>query len=615
MMHTLVVLLSLAAPAAASPDVGVDLSSLDGWRIIIPGDAIASEQYAAQQFQLLLAEASGRTLSIVTKLGDAVGAIYIGSGPVMQRSHVGFTVDDLGEEDLRIVVRNDAIAIAGGGPRGTLYGVYTFFEDYVGVRFLTADHTHVPSIGTWHMCGPVDRIYRTPLRVRWNDVAENERDLEFAARLRCNAYRPVTNPAPSRSGSPDPKLGGITDWVLINHSFARQIPTRQYGQEHQEYFALRDGHRLAVVEADAWDSQPCTTNPQVLDVVTAAVFSEIEAQPHRGNFSVSQNDNQKYCLCKNCDSLDRQEGTQMGSLLSFVNAVAERVEERYHGKQIGTLAYQYSRKPPRSVRPRENVQIQLATIECSLIQPINDPDSKLNRAFCEDYEAWASVTDNIYIWSYNTNFHHYLLPVPNLWSIGSNIRFFVAAGVSGVYFEDAHDPGSSFSDLRNYVTSRLLWNPALDDKSLVDEFIRLHYGTAAEPVRRYVELLHDNATSRRIEHNCFGAAADYGIDDSIIQAGLEAFDQALVAAEDPVTRARVEKASIAAYAAAIDGVWQAVRAGDAVQSLDPQTLKDARPYLQILFGLCRRHGVPKLDHHTTVDEFEQACRELYGDMP
>ena len=88
MMHTLVVLLSLAAPAAASPDVGVDLSSLDGWRIIIPGDAIASEQYAAQQFQLLLAEASGRTLSIVTKLGDAVGAIYIGSGPVMQRSHV-----------------------------------------------------------------------------------------------------------------------------------------------------------------------------------------------------------------------------------------------------------------------------------------------------------------------------------------------------------------------------------------------------------------------------------------------------------------------------------------------------------------------------------------------
>jgi len=41
------------------------------------------------------------------------------------------------------VVAKNNIAILGGAP-GTLYGVHTFLEDYLGVRFLKADITHVP---------------------------------------------------------------------------------------------------------------------------------------------------------------------------------------------------------------------------------------------------------------------------------------------------------------------------------------------------------------------------------------------------------------------------------------------------------------------------------------
>ena len=40
---------------------------------------------------------------------------------------------------MRISVGKKAVGIDGGGPRGTLYGVYEFFEDLWGVRYRKAD--------------------------------------------------------------------------------------------------------------------------------------------------------------------------------------------------------------------------------------------------------------------------------------------------------------------------------------------------------------------------------------------------------------------------------------------------------------------------------------------
>ncbi len=102
-------------------------------------------------------------------------------------------------DNVRIILRDTNIAIAGGRPRGTLYGVYTFLEDYLGVRFLTIDHTHVPPVGAWRVVGPLDRSYRPPMSFRWSAYAETNGSFfvdsgrvgktevpRFAARLRCN---------------------------------------------------------------------------------------------------------------------------------------------------------------------------------------------------------------------------------------------------------------------------------------------------------------------------------------------------------------------------------------------------------------------------------------------
>ena len=486
-----IVLLTLCCPVGAVAPQGVDLAALDGWDIVIAADAIPSESFAAEEFQRYVAEATGRTLSIVTSRDRADRHVFIGPGKLMRNSKLGFAVDEFGPEDLRIVVRDRNVTIAGGRPRGTLYGVYVFLEDYLGVRFLTADHTHVPPVGQWRIVGPVDRFYHPPLEMRWSYYGEINRNPAFAARLRINAV------------DGDVKLGGRARQRLISHSFYRQIPSSTYGKEHPEYYCLRDGKRLAQVEDDARENEPCLTNPEVLRIVTESVLAEISAHPDVANVSVSQNDNAKYCTCPRCAALDQREGTPMGSLLTFVNAVADAVAEKHPDVKIGTLSYWYSRRPPATIRPRPNVQIQLCSIECCLIHPIDDPNCPKNIEFCRDMREWGKICDQIFIWNYNTNFHNYLLPCPNLRVIGPNIRYFVANNAKGVFLQAAGNAnGAELSELRNYMISRLLWDPSLNDVHLMDEFLDLHYGPAAGPIREFIHRVHDKAEASSQHHNC-----------------------------------------------------------------------------------------------------------------
>jgi len=593
------ILMFCSAMASARLPKGVDLAAMDGWDIVVAEEAIPAERYAAEEFQRFFAEASGVKLPVVTSAERPDHHVFIGQSQAMQAANVGFDVEGFGPEDLRIVIRDGNIAIAGGRPRGTLYGVYTFLEDYVGVRFLTYDHTHVPRIGKWRVVGPVDRFYHPPLAYRYSYYGENQEHKAFAVRLRNNALEVGE------------ELGGRTGISLINHTFHRYLPVEKYGRDHPEYFALVDGVRkLEGVNGPL----PCLTNPEVLRIVTEQVLKELDEHPEIKNISVSQNDtfpqDEAWCHCEQCAAIDQREGTHMGSLLTFVNAVADEVAKTHPGVLVGTLAYQHTRRPPKHLKPRPNVQIQLCSAECSIMHPIDETSVEKNAAFYRDLVGWSKICKNLSVWNYNTNHANYLLPCPNLRIIEPNIRCFVACNAMGVFMQG---PGGAlsgeFSDLRNYMTSRLLWDPTLSGRSLMEEFLTLHYGRAAGPIRRFIDLVHDKAEASGLETWCFGQAKDFAIDQSVAQAGLEAFAEALELAETDEIRRRVEKASICAYRAAIDPVWWA-RPEKPVSS--PELAERMRPLVKRWIELCREYGVNRVQEGGTFESFAERISRQVG---
>jgi hypothetical protein len=596
-------------------DGGVDLCAMHGWDIVVADDATPAERYAAEEFRDYLGRATGIRLSLTPSAQTAAGHVLIGPGAA-SRDPAAF-----GPEDLLISVDKGCIAICGGRPRGTLYGVYTFTEDYLGVRFLTAGHTHVPRPAGRGMdrriVPPLDRVYTPPLSFRWPFFGENVVAPAFSTRLRVNT---VTD---------DPRLGGRTPMGLISHTFHRDLPSRVYGTDHPEYYALHGGRRLAPFANDFATSQPCLSNPDVLRITTQQVLAAIEANPARRNVSVSQNDNVLHCECDACRAVDEREGGPIGSVLAFVNAVADEVAKRHPDVKVGTLAYQRTRRPARSMRPRPNVQVQLCSIECCQMHPIEDPAGPLNVDFCRDLGEWGRICDDVRVWHYNTNFSDYLLPCPNLRVIEPNMRYFVRNNVRGLFVQVAGNEqwaqltpwdaraiaategnvlGSDLCDLRNYIIANLLWDPSRSGQDLMNQFLDLHYAESASPIRRFIELLHDNAEAKGLHRNCFGRAAHYGIDERIAAEGLDAYAEALALARSDAVRARVEKASMGAVRAALEPVWHAASAED----VEPALAVRMRPLARRLFGLCDRHGVTFASLHDTIGQARRRIQAILG---
>lgn len=597
--------------AAEAPGDGVRVRTVAAWPVVVAADAGPAERYAAEEFARLIAAVTGRTPPDVVATGAPPReAVLIGG--IVHVADLREVPDDLGAEDLWYRVAADRLAIIGGGPRGTLYGVYSFFEDELGVRFLTADHTHVPRIGRWTRIATGARLYRPPLSFRSSYYAMNH-DTAFAARIRNNAN--IRDEA---------RYGGITPDRLINHSVQGLLPTRRYGEAHPEYYALVDGERRWDVGGRdwAWDgTQPCFSNPEVVALLITNTLAEIERHPERGNVSVSQNDNNQYCRCADCRAIDEPEGSPMASLLTAVNAVADVVAQRHPDVKVGTLSYRYSRKPPATILPRPNVQIQLCSFEGSQFHAIDDPASARNAAFCDDLRAWSERCERVFIWHYNVSFRNYLMPCANLYKLDRDIRFFVAHNARGVLMQGAYNAKSTeFADLRHYVISRLLWNPSLDGAALVDEFLRLHYGPAAEDVRSFVDYVHRRAVDSGLEPQCSQHPDAFGIDADFGRVGVAAFDRALEkVGDDGVLRARVEKASIAAHRCAIEPVWSHVvaavpRRGRPAPEVEPlpSELRDAHTEAVARFvALCDRHGVSMVSEGMPYADWRTQAARLF----
>ncbi|MCH2130401.1 MAG: DUF4838 domain-containing protein [Pirellulaceae bacterium] len=624
MTCSLTVFSVIACVLAAKP-AGVDLASLDGWDIVVAPDAIAAEIYAAEEFRDHLAVAGGPRLSIVDKAHGDSHHVFVGPGHVLHHGPLALDAVDFGPEDLRIVVRDGNIAISGGRPRGTLYGVYTFLEDYLGVRFLTADHTHVPPLGSWRHIGAVDRIYRPPLQWRWADFEPNYQHAKFAAKLRLNGdsvSTPRTDqvkafPTGSKDWSLVGKYGGRSATQLVLHTFQELLPPQSFAEEHPEYYMLYEGELWAHKRYEDGrfreDMQPCLAQPDVRRIITENALSRLAKHHDWLNVPVSQNDGSVYCQCTACAAIDQREGTPMGSVLTLVNSVADAVATEFPGRMVGTLAYAYTDMPPKHLRPRSNVQIVYCQNQC-FIHALDDASCSRNTDQYNKLRSWSQLTDNLHVWSYYFNHDRqgFQLPLPNLQWIGHDIRVKTALGVKGMFMQaQSSSHGNEFQDLRNYLLSRIMWDPNQDLHKLMSEWLDLYYGPAAPPIERWLIHLHDRSTASGLHRHCLGGRYDeYGLGSADVQVGLDAVAEAMDLADSEVTRQRVEQAMIWAYRAALEPVWYVTPD----KHVEPDLVQTMRPIAKRFFELCNKYDVRRTASggHLTVDKIERRLKDHFG---
>lgn len=502
------------------------------YRIVIPDAPSPSQRYAAEELARFVKAMSGAKLPIVPDQTEAgTFEIVLGDGRRLKPAGVAPDWARLGDEGFTIQTAGQSVFIAGSAKRGTLYGVYELLDRIWGCRWYTTDVSMIPRHDPLTI--PAMSATRIPAlesrEVYWTEALDGT----WAARNRLNSS---DHSRSEGAATLEPRHGGQIVYKGFVHTMDELVPPELF-DEHPEYFALRAGKR----QRDR--AQRCLTDPEVLAVATGAVRRWLRETPEADIVSVSQNDNWGFCTCERCAALDDSEGSHAGSMLTFANRVAEAIEPEYPRVAIDTLAYQYTRKPPRTVRPRANVIVRLCAWECCVAHPLAECRDPGTTAFMSDLNGWGQLTKRVYLWDYTTNFSHYLLPFPNLGVLDRNLRTFASRGVKGVFDQgnSSKGGGGELAELRSWVLARLLWDPDQDGEALIREFVRGVYGPAAKPVETFLKLQREASAAADEHVHIYDGAERRDLEPAILRACDASLEEAERIAKSSGDRALVSR--------------------------------------------------------------------------
>jgi hypothetical protein len=523
----------------------------------MPSNPTTVELKAAMVLQDYLRRITGKELIVrQDDQGEQEKEILVGR--VQRKEMLELPLAELQEDGVWIKTVGKKLLITGGTKKGVLYGAYTFLDKYLGCRKYSSDLTIVPKTATIVLNEINDRqlpafTYR---EVFYNDAY----DQEYTDWHKLHSF--------------EGRGVDKSQWGYWVHTFASLLDVKEYGSTHPEYFSFYNGqrHAEAIPNWGGTGTQPegqlCLSNPDVLDIVCRNLKKAMDKKPDALYWSVSQNDNVNHCKCKPCAALDstyaafkpedkmysthggdKYPALGMGSILNFVNQVADRFPD----KIISTLAYQYSRVPPKNIVPRKNVNIMLCSIESSR----NDPMETGDTSFSSDLKGWGRLTGDIIIWDYTISFNHLFAPFPNLRVLQPNIQFLQSNNVSALFEQGNIQRGGEFAQLRTYLIARLMWNPQLSIEKEMNDFLTAYYGPAAPYVKEYISLLHDNnQAGKGVKMSSFGSPVEYAesfLSQDLINKYNAIFDRAEAAVKNDETFfSRVRSAHIAVYYAMLE---------------------------------------------------------------
>lgn len=257
-------------------------------------------------------------------------------------------------------------------------------------------------------------------------------------------------------------------------------------------------------------SQLCYSNPELVKRVAQMARDYFDGKgtlPEGWKalgdyFAIVPDDNMNLCNCRSCDALlakgrSRKTGYfSSGEMseywFSFVNAVARETRRTHPDKYIATLAYWAYAVPP-SFQLEPNVSIAPCLHTC--YYPVHAGMRENDLTFYREWRAGAQSP--MFLWVY---YHHPMeAGLIGKWKCFPNVmvhetaramQMFIRDGVRGIFECGEQD------QLEQYVMAKVWDDPDADVDRLIEEFFRLYFGPAGEPMKQFYLRLEEIAVDR-----------------------------------------------------------------------------------------------------------------------
>ena len=506
------------------PDTDIVLAENGGteYAVVIPTNAEASETYAADLLAKQFAAATGANISVRADgnaaLDQGAKILSVGHTSVLQNSGVTVGKDELNEDGFKIKRFGNTVVMSGYNGRGTIYSVQEFLKHQFGYEVYATDEVAIDSVQK-SMLKDFDLTDIPAFRERAFD-GQAAYNAEYATALRLN---------PSTSAA-EFDYGNSRDWILSAHSYYEIIPNKEgniYGlpnyndkndpdNYHPEWFA---------------SGQLCLTDPELKATFIENLKTIIKQTPYGKIVSLGENDGTGYCsgrietdedgkpvldengnVIKLCNCGDERSAYGLsGYIVRFMNEVVQEVEKDPEIAARGLVYCMFAYTASGSIIPPVNLDtgeiIDESCRPCDKlfvrVTPLNpvcykhsftDSDCTYNQSIDDYFKGWKSITDNIAVWDYNTNYHAYYFFYDNFDSLQENLKFY-RDEIGVVYLNRENTTGSelrSLTDLDTYLNAKLMWDPDENVSELMEDFLENFYKAGAPYIRQYIDLMRAN---------------------------------------------------------------------------------------------------------------------------
>ncbi len=407
------------------------------------------------------------------------GKKYISLGNTSLARAEGVTPQGITRVDgYTISVKNGHIFVLAEDNYGVLYGLYRLFE-LMGVTFYAEDEWSAPEDGV--------------LAVEDCSITENP---SIENRVRGMSYSIAPKSYETRMKY---NIGDGRSWITWAHTHFAILPKERYYLEHKDWYNP-EGNQL------------CLTNEEMRAEFVKNVKERIDRYDMEKSSThflmLGHEDNGSFCSCERCRASNAEYGGAAGTMMNFVNAVADEVnafvKERYPTKTVKTVTFAYGPTvTPPVVKTEEGyapVRSSLVAHEnvCIMIAPLGSDwyhsltDEKYNAQTALALKGWSALNAEFFIWTYGSVFDDLFIFIDDYEHLQESYQTFERCNASYIFDEGSNERYVCFEELSNFVKGRLMWNTHADLPALIEEFTTAHYKEAKEEVFEYFNRLREN---------------------------------------------------------------------------------------------------------------------------
>ncbi len=491
------------------------------YSILIPAEMGDELVETVAEFNGYVADVTGVYLSIVKEGEGTLPEKYISFGDTTAKTQAGIDTTSIQYDGYQVKTVDGNVYLAANLERGVRNAAYCFLERFLGIRWLTAQETYIPSSKTINVqeCDIVEEpIF--PMR-QWmggdfTDKTYYKHMRYYTGEERWCQDVPTGHNSTDSAGKPG--IGYVNKSDIAPDGDG----TQTLKQVHPEYFSDYTNHGSSTYEL-------CFTsgideNGNLMEGQSVAslmidkmkTFLTADADEKKIDYLMVGHVDDRAAICK-CDTCNDRRATYLdaGIHIMFLNAISEKVNTwlmETQGRRVKfvTFAYQYTQTPPivenddgsfSPISPlvvaNDDIVIRIAPIDADYTYSFVDERQRDDQLFL--INGWSTVAKHFMIWDYVSNYVEYYWYFPNLNYIKENIEKYQDMGVVYCMFQSSYTQKGIWHDnMRSYICSKLMWNIHWDIEYLMNEYIELYYGAAADTVKSVVNSFESFYTEQRM---------------------------------------------------------------------------------------------------------------------